>query len=378
MEKQLSKFFQIVGNPYDYLANWKEATKRKVIGVYPMHIPEEIIHATGMLPVVMWRGSEPITLGDAHIASFNCAISRSFTDDLVKGKLSFLDGIVIHMACLQTRGIAYIIEANSSLPYFQRLYFPAIIINPAAKEFLLYTFKKLKAGLEKFSGQTITTESLENSIRIYNKNRALLKRVYELRRRKPGALKAKEASAIVQSSMLMPKEEHSQLLQELLPELEKRKTPEDEKRRLVLVGCLCQTPHAEVLDLIEDAGAHIVDDDIYVGSQYFATDVELNKDPLECLADQYLRRTPMSLIKSDWESNWCDQIVRLAKSNRADGVIFFMMRYCPPLMMYVPDLRDESRRAGIPMLLLEIEHDIPSMEKLGTQVTAFIESLKGG
>ena len=378
MEKQLSRFFEVVQNPYDYLANWKQSTKRKIIGIYPMNLPEELVHAAGMLPATMWRDENPVTEGDAHLTIYNCALSRTVVDDIVRGKLPFLDGIVIHLTCLQSRGIAYIIERKTSLPLYERLYLPAIPTSPLAKEFLVHSFGKMKNSLEKLSGQKITAESLENSIRIYNRDRALLRKLYQLRRRKPGILKAKEVSAIVQSSMLMPKEEHSQLLEELLPELEKREIPKGERKRLILVGCLCQTPHNAILDLIEDAGGCFVDDYTYVGYQYFANDVELGGDPLHSLADLYLKRDPVFLTKSSWEANWSEDVIKMAKANNADGVIYYVMMYCPPLMMYVPDLYDELEKAKIPELVLEIEHDIPSIEKVKTEVTAFMEMLKGG
>ena len=343
-----------------------------------MHLPEEIIHAAGMLPVILWRSNKPITLGDAHISARNCAITRGVIDDVVTGRLPFLDGLVIYRTCLQAWAIPYVIERNAPLSYMESIYLPVFITSPLAKDYLLLNLEKLRVSLEKFSGQRITDQSLQNSIRIYNKDRALLRRLYELRRERHGLLKAKEVLAIVQSSMLMPKEEHIKLLEELLPQLERRESSTEKKPQLILTGCLCQAPQTEFLDLIEDEGGEIVDDDMFVGSQYFASDVELQGNPMEAFANRYLKRTPTALTKSDWTFDWPAYIVDMARKNGAQGVISLLVKFCPPHMLYLPDFDKRMVKDGIPELMLEIEHEIPPLEAMRTRVAAFMEILRGG
>ena len=38
----MNKILQVVDNPYKYLEKLKEATGKKVIGIFPMSIPEEM------------------------------------------------------------------------------------------------------------------------------------------------------------------------------------------------------------------------------------------------------------------------------------------------------------------------------------------------
>ncbi len=45
---------------------------RKVVGVTPMHFPEELVHAAGALPVVLQESNEPVTMGFGHIYPFYC------------------------------------------------------------------------------------------------------------------------------------------------------------------------------------------------------------------------------------------------------------------------------------------------------------------
>jgi len=376
MERILKKFFELTTNPYSSLAEWKEKNKKKIIGCYPMYLPEEIIHAAGMLPVVIWRSNEPVTMGHAHVAPFNCGLTRSFVDDAVKGKLSFLDGMVFYRMCLQAQSLPFIIERNARPSYVEYLYLPALYPGASIRDYLIEEFERLKKSLEEFSGQEITVRSLNQSISVYNRNRQLLAEVYALRREKPGLIKGREMQAIVNSSMLMPKEEHNQLLEELIPELKKR-SPADQKVRMVIYGGLCQTVQPEVLDLIESLGMVIVDDDMYVGSRYFANEVEASEKPIESLANRYLKKLPPCPTKGDWETDWTDYVIEIVKRNKAQGVITMLVKFCPPHLCYYPDLKRKFAEHGIPEVLIELEHEVVSMEQTRTRLQSFIEIIGG-
>ena len=137
----------------------------------------------------------------------------------------------------------------------------------------------------------ISEQALQNSIDIYNENRELMTDLYDLRRERPEIMTAKEMVTVNVASMLMPKEEHSALLKILIPALDERKSPIDNadgRTRLVMSGSLCEAPPDELLDITEELGGIIVDDDLYTGSRYFLTKVPLCSNPIEGLADAYL------------------------------------------------------------------------------------------
>lgn len=375
--KALGKLSTVVENPYSYLSEWKRQNDKKIIGCYPMYVPEEVIHAAGMLPVVAWRGNEAVTLGHSHVAPFNCGLTRSFIDDLVRDKLNFLDGIVAHRTCLQAEGLHFVIKRNTRIPYVEFLALPALYQTAAVKDFLIEELNKFKSGLEIFSGKQISTEALNQSIQVYNKNRKLLSKVYELRRQKRGAIKARQMMTIVQSSMLMPKEEHNKILEDLIPELEKKEPSPDKKIKVVIYGGLCQTPNMDILDMIEDLGMEVVDDDIFVGSRYFANEVKLNKSPIESLGDRYLQRRPPCPTKADYQTDWTDYIIEMVKKNGAQGVISLMIKFCPPHLCYYPDIKNKLADKGIPEILVEVEHEIISFEQVRTRLQSFVEIIGG-
>ena len=114
---------------------------------------------------------------------------------------------------------------------------------------------------------------------------------------------------VVQSSMLMPKEQHSELVQDLLVAFENVSPSPAEGKRLYLSGHLCQGPKTDILDLIEGMGGRIADDDLYTGYRYYALDVPVNGNPTESLAKRYLDSSLPIPTRSDPAMRWEDFVV---------------------------------------------------------------------
>jgi len=379
MEQTLAKISEITSDPYGHVARLKEERNKKIIGCFPMHVPEEIVHAAGLIPVVIWRGNELVTWGHSHVPAYDCGITRSFVDDAVRGKLRFMDGMVFHVRqCLQVGEFPLIVEKNVKPAYMEILYLPPIYEGDAIKSFVVEDLESFKTSLERFTESKISDDNLKESIYIYNENRGLLERVYEIRREKPGILKAKEVMQIVWSSMLMPKEDHNELLKDLIKELE-QKSVETEKDviKVIPVGGLCQTIQFDILDLIEDLGMIIPDDDLFVGSRYFANSVKQNGSPIEALADRYLVKTPLCPDKGVWDIHWGDEAIRKMKDNQAKGIISILIKYCPPHACYYPDFRSKMEKEEVPEIMIQVEHEIISLEAMKTRLQSFVEIIGG-
>ncbi|HBN26295.1 MAG TPA: hypothetical protein DD405_02370 [Desulfobacteraceae bacterium] len=380
MEKVLAKIDEITSDPYRYVAHLKERTGKKIIGCFPMYVPEELVHAAGMIPVVIWRGNELVTWGHSHVPPYNCGITRTFIDDAVKGKLQFMDGMVFHVRqCLQAGEFPLIIERNVKPAYMEILYLPPLYEGEAIKSFLLDDLIIFKESLEKFSGKKITDDDIIKSIGIYNENRSLLERIYEIRREKPEIIKAKDVMKIVWSSMLMPKEDNNELLKELISKMEKQEVkPEPDRLRIILVGGLCQTINFDILDIMEEMGLIIPDDDLYVGSRYFANKItDFKKNPVKAIADRYLKKTPLCPTKSVWDIHWADEAIKKMKLNKAKGIISVIVKFCPPHATYYPDFKSVLAENKIPELAIEVEHEIISFESLKTRLQSFTEIVGG-
>ncbi len=375
MEEELGIFLGVCHDPYRSLGDLKKKG-RKIVGCVPMHVPEEIVHASGIHPVAMWESNRPIGRGHALVQSFFCGLARGLVDDAVSGRLDFLDGIVLADSCLAVRGIDSVLRRNFPLPYYESLYLPPVLQRPTSREYVAAEFNRFKTSLESLVGHEITETSLRNSIGIYENDRRLLREVYSLRRRRPGVVAAGEVTAMVMSASIMPKEDHARLLEKLLPKLAKRSVPPQTGVKVVISGCLCQAPRFELLSMCEAAGAVVVDDDLYVGSRSFDTVTPGEGSAVTRLASRYLGQSAPcpTRIQSD---DWGDYLVSMVKKVGAQGAINLVVKHCEPHEIYYPELKKKLAAAGVPELMIEVEHDTVSMAPLKTRVQAFVEMVGG-
>ncbi len=372
----IDKFKAVVDRPYEELKQWKEANKRKIIGCSPMHFPEELIHAAGMLPVVIQETNEPITTGFSYIYPFFCGITRNIIDIGVKGQLNFLDGLIYTDLCIQNRTAASILRQTLPSTYVDFAQLPSSFTRENVLENTVKELNRIRAGIENLAGRKIDDMSLKQSIAVYNKNRSLLRRLHDLHKGNPGLLAYGNMQVIVQSSMMMPKEEHTQLLEKLLSEIEDTKPASVKGIRLFLSGHLCQRPKSDILDLIEKVGGIIVDDDLYTGYRYYATDVKMNGNPIEALAKRHLEKSPPVPTRTGLPLRWEKYLVDRVKESKAQGVVVLVVKFCEPHLFYYPFIKEALTKVNIPHIMIETEHEVVSLEGIKTRLQAFMEMLK--
>jgi len=236
----------------------------------------------------------------------------------------------------------------------------------------------LKQQLETVIGGEISAEAINRSVDIFNKSRQLLRRLYELRRAGEVTLTATEKQHIVKSSMIMDKEEHNALLEEFLNSVELHEKADTELVPLYLSGHMCHAPKPEILDMIEACGGVIVADDLYTGYRYISTDVEHAADPLDALTQWYLdrnKRVPCPTRSARGE-NWDQFLVEAVKASGAMGMIVLLVKFCEPHMYYYPDIKETFEKHGIPLYMIETEHEGVAMEGLKTRLETFMEVTK--
>jgi len=379
MEDLLKIFNNIVDRPYETLAKWKEKNRRKIIGCMPMHVPEEIIYASGMLPATIMKGNERITLADKYVHPYVCSLVRSKFDLLLKGKLDFLDGIIFPDICDIMQQIPDIWRIHSPIPFQYNLGLIAGNLSaPTKKNYLVEQLTLFKNSLEKTFGEKITDEELRQAITVYNHNRSLLQELNQLRRNNLIQLHAKDFVYIVAASMLMPKDEHNKLLSNLLSRkaLQDVDFNADAKVRIVLSGNMCDCPSTDLLRLLDELGAIVVDDDLYTGSRYFVDQVDNTINPIDGLAQRFINSVPCP-NKYDVDADYADYLLSLVKRAKANGVIVLVTRYCEPAGYDYPSLKDKLFKEGIPQMLVETEYIVGNLGTIKTRIEAFIEMLRG-
>ncbi|WP_037140315.1 2-hydroxyacyl-CoA dehydratase subunit D [Rhodococcoides fascians] len=365
-------------DPVSYARNWKATRQRPVIGSFPMNFPSEIVHAAGALPVIIQESKTPITEGRSMLAEFYCGYTRSVADQAAIGELDIFDGFVAADHCVQLLGavdaIRYV-RPDKPVHFAQ---FTSSMDDAWSKPRVDSRIGDLKAEIETVVGNSFSPEDLANSIKVFNKNRQLLRHLYDLRRSGRVRITASEMQLLVKSSMVMDVEEHTAILLGLIDALVVHDEAPENIVRLHLSGHFCHAPKPEILDIIEESGGLVVDDDLYTGFRYISTDVPETGDPLIALSSWYMERNinapcPTRVTnKVDWDTYLLDSL----EASSSAGVIVLMAKFCEPHMLYYPELRKALDSHGVPLLLIETEHEGMPVETMRTRMETFVERIR--
>ncbi len=360
--------------PNAEIETWRSGGGR-VVGTVCSDIPEEIIHAAGLLPLrVRAPRLEDTSRGDAHLHLFNCSYSRSVLEAVLRGDLDFLDGFVTTNTCDHMLRLAGELKDKAKVPlvhYFSMYH----TISDAAKEWFASEVKGLVEAIERSMGVRIRKEDLERSVRVYNGTRALLGRLDESRRSDPPALTGAEHMRMVLAGLSMPRERFNERLEAILPELENRRPVDAGRPRLMVVGGACDVP--EFIRFIEERGACVVADGLCFGMRHYRGMIEEDcEDPFGAIAERYTSREPCPAVINSFDMSF-DIMRETIRDWKVDGVVCARLKFCDHWAGRRQMLTGRLQEEGIPLLDLEREYSTAGSGQIGTRVQAFLEMLAG-
>jgi len=351
---------------------WKSSRKRPVIGWTCTYTPEEVIYAAEALSVMVLGDLSGTKLADAYVPSNSCSFARSCFNAALRGDYDYLDGFVESNSCDNRGKIFDMWQHYSKIPNIYFINTPHTNTEKA-HEFFYREVVRFKEWLENKFGRPISNESLKKAIEVYNENRLLLKKVYDLRMKNPPLISGAEALEISLSSTVLPKEEHNKQLKSLLNEVSNRSNPPKEGVRLLLTGSVMD--NTELIKIIESVGGSVVADDWCTGSRYFWNPVGSADNPIRAIARRYLDKIPSSFMYNHEER--FKHVAEMTKQYDVEAAIIFVLKFCDTHMFDAPLLRDELKTLDLPVLYLEWEHSMSGMAGLKTRIEAFIEMVGG-
>ena len=174
-----------------------KAEGKKVIGVLPYYAPEELVYASGMVPMGIW-GSNKKTIAQAkeYCATFYCTIAQLALEMLLDGTLDDLDGLITPTICDTLRPMSqnFRVAMEGKLPCIF-LAHPQNRRPAFGLQFTMDQYQHIKAELEKISGAPITDDALRNAIKVYNRSRAARREFVKLAGQHPDVVSAVSRSA---------------------------------------------------------------------------------------------------------------------------------------------------------------------------------------
>lgn len=356
------------------IAAWKEGGK-KVIAFHHTYIPEEIIHAAGLLPIAISGTTGPVSMKDAngYLYVNSCTFCRSSLQLVLEKRYDFLDGYVAEGNCDCSKRLADVWDHHHLTPFFHILAAPRKV-TPSAQKVFCEENLALKRSLEEHFGVSITDDALWESVRVYNVTRQLLQRLYETRKSDSPAITGSEILEVMNAGLKMPREEFNDILAELVDEAECSARGVKAKFRLMLIGSVFVNP--DFMKAIEDMGGQVVVEDHHSGVRYWEglVDTQSGLDPMMAISQRYLKALPSARMVP--EEDRFDRLINLAREYKVQGIVSSVLRFCFPYGSEQPFLKKAYESQGFPVLELDAEYGTASTGMVRTRLQAFLEMLE--
>jgi len=371
--KALSRLIEIANDPYGCLAELRE--KKRIIGSTLADVPEELIHAAGLHPFLILGTNNPLRHSSALLPDNACSLARSNLELVIGYQAAFFDGFVLAQVCDTTQHLCDIWKRKFPDHYFENFLAPRQVARASACAWYAEECRRMRSALERYTGQKITDEALWESFRLYNENRALLRRLYAIKQQAPGLMTNREFFDMVKACFCMDKAEHNRLLQEVVDWAERDKARFADQQgyfKVIMAGIVVEPPI--IYDMIDQIKGNIIADTLCTASRYIYHDIELGSDPAEALADRHLCKPLFSPINADPERIYSD-LLALYREAGAEAIFYCHIKYCESQDYDLPDIRARMREQGIPFLELETEYQTTRLSQMRTRVQAFCESM---
>jgi benzoyl-CoA reductase subunit C len=375
----LTRCRELIAEPLGTVAGrWKAAHPGgRVVAAYPVWAPAELIHAAGMLPLGLLGGgtSVELTHADARFQSFVCSIAKSTLELGFQERVAGVDGFIFSNICDVARNLGSIYARNFPQAFVEYLHLPQNSTSPAVAAYAAAELRRLAEGFTRAFGLSVTPAALAKSIDVYNMLRARLRALYALRIAAPEKVSTLELYAVMRAATVSPPEESIAWLDALLAEWETRAARPRDRLRVVVEGAFCEQPPLGLLEVLEEAGCYVVEDDLLLGWRWFTSDVATDGDPFERLGAAYVDQAVPSSTRHEGRSHRSEGLVEKVRRARAAAVVFLPAKFCEPALFDYVLMKQGLDRAGIPHLLVEFEEKMWTFERTRNEIETFVESM---
>jgi benzoyl-CoA reductase/2-hydroxyglutaryl-CoA dehydratase subunit BcrC/BadD/HgdB len=358
----------------------------KVVGWLSYAIPEEIIHALGLIPIRIGTGGDDrlVEIGARYISTKNCVFVREAVGLFAENKDPYIvnsDLVAFDAACLQLFRTAEVVEHYFKINTLV-LGVPRNFYWPEAKEYFWKELEHFTGKLEELAGARLDRQRLAASIELYNGIRESIRELYRYQAGADAKITWSEAYDVVHAGFYLDRLEYSALLRELLTELKEKQgepviTPKFGEARIFLSGSVIPPKDRKLIDIIEKVGGRIVGDDLWSGLVPHL-DVDIKEPTVKGIADAYLSRVPHAALPYlDLETDErLKNLKGLIQTFQAQGVIYHTLRYCDPFTFKAGETKEVLKQKGIPLLEIHTEYAGSDFEAIRTRVEAFVEMLR--
>jgi len=365
---------------FSYAKEWKESEAGRVlVGYMPIYFPREIVHAANGLAVgIMGVGDrKQVIKGDAYYQSYICRIPRGIIELALDGHFNKFDGFIFPAICDVIRNLSGMFHLLKQGEFIKYLDYPQNFQSSIGGSFYKNELVLILDQIKKINNIEISPERLNNSIKLFNKNRNLIEKIYDIKQSYPWRLTAEELYYIIRAGTVIPVEEHNKILEDVINFINNDIGEPMDKIKVIVSGSFCEQPPVSLIKTIELAGCYIVDDDFMVGSRWIQGDIESDtNDPANALVEAYLNKSTFSSSVYDVGNPKEKRLIELFRRRKADGVIFAAPSFCDPALLDSPVLHNACDDKRIRYMSFKYSENTGQFKNIKEQVGAFADSIK--
>ena len=354
---------------------------KKVFGTFCVYVPDELIFAANAIATGLCGGSQFWVPGGEKVLPTNtCPLIKDSVGARLDRTCPFFriaDMYIGETTCDGKKKAWEILGEDvpvhvMDLPQMKR----EKDIKAWAEE-----IKELKKVIEEFTGNKVTAESLSESIKLINNKRKALSRLYECRKADKVPISGRDALVISQIAFYDDPARFTQMTNKLCDELEQRikdgvSVVKEGTKRILLTGTPLAVPNWKLHNIIETSGAVVVCEEMCTGTRYFENLVDETKttidEQIDALANRYMGINCACFTPN---TGRIDDIIRLAKEYKVDGVIDVNLKFCSLYDVEGYTVERALKEAGIPVMGIETDYTDNDAEQLRTRIGAFIEMI---
>ena len=354
---------------------------KKVFGTFCVYVPDELIFAANAIATGLCGGSQFWVPGGEKVLPTNtCPLIKASVGARLDRTCPFFriaDMYIGETTCDGKKKAWEILGEDvpvhvMDLPQMKR----EKDIKAWAEE-----IKELKKVIEEFTGNKVTEESLSESIKLINNKRKALSRLYECRKADKVPISGRDALVISQIAFYDDPARFTQMTNKLCDELEQRikdgiSVVKEGTKRILLTGTPLAVPNWKLHNIIETSGAVVVCEEMCTGTRYFENLVDETKttveEQIDALANRYMGINCACFTPN---TGRIDDIIRLAKEYKVDGVIDVNLKFCSLYDVEGYTVERALKEACIPVMGIETDYTDNDAEQLRTRIGAFIEMI---
>ncbi len=359
------------------LARLKNAGKKIVGYVCNGFMPEELVWASGAIPVGLNKGGDydAVLKSTEYVPRFFDTFSRSqigywaLEDPLYR----LPDLFVVPSTDKNIEVIAACWEMWTETKVF-KFGVPHNIDSEHAFHYYLEGLHLLKEELENLTGEPITDAKLKKEIDSSNMMRRLLYKINETRKSPTPPISGKDFIELNHTTLYADKDSMIVDLESLSKELE-AKTGE-KKPRILIIGSTLAQGNEVIYDVIESTGADVVSEDFSEGLRTYRGEVSVNGDLLASLAEYYfLKKQPLPAFFRPATEKRADFLFNLARDYQVNGIIWYSMLYREAYDIEGMYFSFRAEKEGFPFIKIGTDYNPAEDMSLQTRIGAFIESM---